>query len=187
MYGVAIDHRVNVPPEYLPHLIEHERSENSYMNDLKKDGYSSQDAYHKAHDWATERESAAVIGEFGREGQDKYKQFFRDAASVASEPTDRDRHPDAHTTRHGLDESELNFPKPANDNDPVEMQKRKIDDLIKKTYPMKLAANVPANDNDILEKYRKMAEELKAMRREKTRTILDEVLGVDNVVPFDKK
>jgi hypothetical protein len=107
MYGVAVDHRVDVPKEYLPHLIEHERSENSYMNDLIKDGYSSQDAYHKAHDWATQRESAAVIGQFGRKGQEDYKQFFRDAAGIASQPSDMDRHPHAHTTRHGLDESEL--------------------------------------------------------------------------------
>ena len=62
---------------------------------------------HKAHDWSTARESAAVEAEFGKGGLEAYKQHWRDAASVASEPTDRDRHPHAHTTRHGLDESEL--------------------------------------------------------------------------------
>lgn len=107
MYGMAIDHRIPPKPEYEKHLINHEAYENDYMNDLVKNGMSSQDAYHKAHDWSTARESAAVTAEFGEKGLEDYKQHWRDAASIAAEPTDRPRHPDAHTTKHGLDESEL--------------------------------------------------------------------------------
>jgi hypothetical protein len=106
MYGMAIDHRISPNPEYEKHLWNHEAYENDYMNDLVKNGMSSQDAYHKAHDWSTARESAAVTAEFGEKGLEDYKQHWRDAASIASEPTDRPRHPDAHTTKHGLDESE---------------------------------------------------------------------------------
>lgn len=106
MYGMAIDHRVPAKPEYEKHLWNHEAFENDYMNDLVKTGMSSQDAYHKAHDWSTARESAAVTAEFGEKGLEDYKQHWRDAASVASEPTNAQRHPDAHTTRHGLDEAE---------------------------------------------------------------------------------
>jgi hypothetical protein len=107
MYGMAIDHRIPPKPEYEKHLWQHEAYENEYMNHLVKIGYSSQDAYHKAHDWSTARESAAVEAEFGKDGLEDYKQHWRDASKIASEPSDRDRHPDAHTTRHGLDESEL--------------------------------------------------------------------------------
>lgn len=107
MYGMAIDHRIPPKPEYEKHLINHEAYENDYMNDLVKNGMSSQDAYHKAHDWSTARESAAVTAEFGEKGLEDYKQHWRDASSIASEPSEMPRHPDAHTTRHGLDESEL--------------------------------------------------------------------------------
>src|SRR5579871_3837615 len=60
MYGMAIDHRVPPKPEFEKHLWDHEAYENEYMNHLTKIGYTSQDAYHKAHDWSTQRESAAV-------------------------------------------------------------------------------------------------------------------------------
>jgi hypothetical protein len=107
MYGMAIDHRIPPNPGYEKHLWNHEAFENDYMNDLVKNGMSSQDAYHKAHDWSTARESAAVTAEYGEKGLEDYKQHWRDAASIAAEPTDRPRHPDAHTTKHGLDEAEL--------------------------------------------------------------------------------
>lgn len=107
MYGMAIDHRIPAKPEYEKHLWNHEAYENDYMNDLVKNGMSSQDAYHKAHDWSTARESAAVTAEFGEKGLEDYKQHWRDASSVAAEPSEMPRHPDAHTTKHGLDESEL--------------------------------------------------------------------------------
>jgi hypothetical protein len=107
MYGMAIDHRIPPNPRYEKHLWNHEAYENDYMNDLVKNGMSSQDAYHKAHDWSTARESAAVTAEYGEKGLEDYKQHWRDAASIAAEPTDRPRHPDAHTTKHGLDEAEL--------------------------------------------------------------------------------
>lgn len=107
MYGMAIDSRIPSKPEYEKHLWNHEAFENDYMNDLVKNGMSSQDAYHKAHDWSTARESAAVTAEFGEKGLEDYKQHWRDAAAIAAEPSDKQRHPDAHTTKHGLDESEL--------------------------------------------------------------------------------
>lgn len=107
MTGMAIDHRIPAKPGYEKHLWNHESFENDYMNDLVKNGESSVDAYHKAHDWSTARESAAVTAEFGEKGLEAYKQHWRDAASVAAEPTDKPRHPDAHTTKHGLDEAEL--------------------------------------------------------------------------------
>lgn len=107
MYGMAIDHRIPENQDYEKHLWDHEAFENEYMNHLTKIGYNSQDAYHKAHDWSTARESAAVQAEYGEQGLEDYKQHWRDASSIAKEPTDAERHPDAHTTRHALDESEL--------------------------------------------------------------------------------
>jgi hypothetical protein len=119
MYGMAIDHRIPAKPEYEKHLWKHEAYENDYMNDLVKTGMSSQDAYHKAHDWSTARESAAVTAEFGEKGLEDYKQHWRDASAIAAEPTDRERHPDAHTTKHGLDESELGQKYAMNEKRPI--------------------------------------------------------------------
>ena len=113
MVGMAIDHRVPENKEYEPFLALHEGTELPWMQDYIKDGMSPQDAYHKAHDFATARESAAVRAYAVDKGkdpdkfQDEYKQFYRDAASVAAEPSDKDRHPDAHTTKYRLDEAEL--------------------------------------------------------------------------------
>jgi Large polyvalent protein associated domain 23 len=107
MTGMAIDSRIPAKPEFEKHLWDHEAYENEYMQHLLKNGYSNQDAYHKAHDWSTQRESAAVEAEFGKDGLDAYKQHWRDAASVAAEPSDKEVHPNAHTTIYGLDKAEL--------------------------------------------------------------------------------
>lgn len=104
---LAIDHRVPPKPEYEPYLHLHEQSEIYHMNNLMKAGMNPVDAYHEAHDKiATPLESAAVRADMGEDGLEAYKKYWREAASIASEPTDRPRHPRAHTTVHGLDEGE---------------------------------------------------------------------------------
>lgn len=104
---LAIDHRIPSKPEYEPYLHLHEMSETFHMNNLMKSGMNALDAYHEAHDKiATPIESAAVRADLGEDGQEAYKQFWREAASIAKEPTDKGRHPMAHTTVHGLDEGE---------------------------------------------------------------------------------
>jgi len=114
MQGLAIDHRVQVPGDYVPFLAQHEAAELPHMRNLIDAGMSPQEAYHEAHDKiATPTETAAVRAHAVRQGLDpdayheQYKQFFRDASRIASQPSDRDRHPSAHTTVYGLDEAEL--------------------------------------------------------------------------------
>lgn len=116
MYGMAVDHRVPPNPEFDQFLHLHEASELPHMQNLVDAGMSNQEAYHEAHDRiATPTETAAVRGYAARNGKDpdqyldQYKQYWRDAAAIAREPTDRPRHPDAHTTRFGLDESEVGY------------------------------------------------------------------------------
>ena len=104
---IAIDHRVPPKPEYEPYLHLHEMSEMFHMRNLIKAGMSPTEAYHEAHDnIATPLESKAVEADLGPEGLEAYKKYWREAASIASEPSDKPRHPMAHTTVHGLDEGE---------------------------------------------------------------------------------
>jgi hypothetical protein len=107
MTGLAVDHRVDLSPEDASLVHLHEATELPMMNDLIKSGMSNSEAYEKAHAHAIERETAASKARWGDDGHEQYKERIRDAASIASQPSDRDRHPDAHTTRYGLDESEL--------------------------------------------------------------------------------
>src|SRR6185437_10329699 len=114
MSGLAIYHRIPANPEFEQFLKQHEGAELWHMNNLVTAGMDPGEAYHEAHDKiATPIETAAVRAHAARTGQDpdeyldRYKQFWRDAASIASEPSDRDRHPYAHTTLFGLDEHEL--------------------------------------------------------------------------------
>jgi hypothetical protein len=107
MTGLAIDHRVRTTPDQDQLLHLHEATELPYMNDLIKGGMSPPDAYGEAHKWATARETAASVAKWGPEGHEAYKAAMRDNAAIASEPSDRERHPDAHTTRYALDEHEL--------------------------------------------------------------------------------
>lgn len=114
MSGLAIDHRVQVPKEYIQHLALHEGTELPLMHSyMEADGMKPGDAYAKAHATATAVESASVKLDAVRRGIDpesyleQYKQHWRDAAAISREPTDRERHPDAHTTRFALDEHEL--------------------------------------------------------------------------------
>jgi len=122
-YGMAIDHRIPPNPEYEQFVALHEAAELPHMQNLIAAGMSNQDAYHEAHDKiATPTETAAVRAYATRTGRDPdqyledYKQHWRDAAAIASEPTDKPRHPDAHTTRYGLDESETGQKFAMNDN-----------------------------------------------------------------------
>lgn len=120
MYGLAVDK--DAPdtdlgiPGFHPFqgVAEHEAAELPMMKDLVDSGMSPQDAYHEAHDKiATPRETAFVRAAAVRAGKDPdqfldtYKQYWRDVASNSSAKETPDRHPDAHTTTYGLDESEL--------------------------------------------------------------------------------
>jgi hypothetical protein len=111
--GLAIDHRLNVPEDDKKLLDLHESTELPYMQDLMKGGAKPADAYAEAHKWATARETAASIAKWGTDGHEAYKERMRENAKVAAEPSDRERHPDAHTTKYGLDESELGYKKVA--------------------------------------------------------------------------
>lgn len=113
MYGMAVDHRIKPNPEYDQFLMLHEASELPHMRNLVDAGMNPTEAYHEAHDKiATPTETAAVRAHAVRSGQDpdeyldRYKEYWREAAKIASEPSDRQRHPDAHTTRYKLDEGE---------------------------------------------------------------------------------
>lgn len=121
MYGVAVDHRIPSSHTFEGHTYDpaqfvalHEGAELPHMANLITGGQSAQDAYHEAHDKiATPTETAAVRAYAVKNNlnpdhfMDDYKQFWRDGAAMASEPSDKPRHPDAHTTKYGLDESEL--------------------------------------------------------------------------------
>lgn len=126
MYGMAVDHRLNPSQDDLDLLRLHESTELPYMNDLVKGGMSAPEAYAVSHKWATARETAASIAKWGQDGHEAYQQRMRDNASLASEPSDRERHPDAHTTKYGLDESELAYeaqqPSPPLVPDPSDME-----------------------------------------------------------------
>lgn len=110
MYGMAVDHRAKVSDDDLSLLRLHEGTELPMMQDLIKGGMSPSEAYGEAHKWATARETAASIAKWGPEGHADYQQRMRDNTAVAKEPSDRDRHPDGHTTQFGLDESEGAYP-----------------------------------------------------------------------------
>jgi len=107
MYGIAIDRDAPHKPEYDKYIYKHESDEFGYMKDLMQNGMTATEAYRKAHDHITPMESARVQADLGEKGIEDYKQYWRDVASVSSKKEDPDRHPDAHTTTHGLDEAEL--------------------------------------------------------------------------------
>lgn len=130
MYGVAVDHRIPSSHTFetgdkdrpghtydpAQFVALHEGAELPHMANLITGGQSAQDAYHEAHDKiATPTETAAVRAYAVKNNlnpdhfMDDYKQFWRDGAAMASEPSDKPRHPDAHTTKYGLDESESGY------------------------------------------------------------------------------
>lgn len=120
VYGIAVDHRIPSSNTFEGHTYDptpfvalHEMAELPHMQNLIAGGQSNSDAYKEAHDKiATPVETAAVRAYAASQGldpdafHDNYKQFWRDHAAIASQPTDKDRHPDAHTTQYGLDDSE---------------------------------------------------------------------------------
>lgn len=120
MVGMAIDHRLKMSDDDKELLALHEGTELPYMNDLVKNGMSPPEAYAEAHKWATARETAASIAKWGPEGHEAYKDRMRENASIASQPSDQDRHPQAHTTVYGLDEHELGYPKLAELKHPID-------------------------------------------------------------------
>ena len=110
---VAIDKDIPPHPEFDQFVHLHEMTEANHMKNLIDGGMKPADAYHEAHDRiATPVETAAVRAHAVRLGKDPdkyledYKQHWRNGAAVAAIGP-FDRHEDAHTTRYGLDESEL--------------------------------------------------------------------------------
>lgn len=117
MYGMAVDHRVNLAMNFegkdhdiTPFLYAHEAAELPVMSDLVKGGMSNTDAYEQAHDKvANPTEAAARFAYAAKNHLDPeefnkaYWSHIQQQAKVAQEPSDRDKHPDAHTTKYGLD------------------------------------------------------------------------------------
>jgi hypothetical protein len=116
-YGIAIDHRVDTNMEFegkthdiTPFLIAHENAELPVMGDLTKGGMDAKSAYELAHDKvANPTEAAARFAYAAKNNLDPdefnkaYYSHIAQQADIASQPSDKDRHPDAHTTRYGLD------------------------------------------------------------------------------------
>ena len=119
-YGIAVDHRVPLQFDFqgqkhdISHLLaQHEYAELPHMQNLMDQGMSPQDAYHDAHDLiAIPSETALSKAYAVRNGLDPeafheaYKDHIRQYVPIAREPTDRDIHPDGHTTQYGLDVTE---------------------------------------------------------------------------------
>ena len=117
MYGMAIDHRVSTDMEFdgrthdiTPFLQAHEQAELPVMSDLIKNGATPKDAYEQAHDKvANPTEAAARYAYAAKNNLDPdefnkaYYQHIAKQMDIASQPSDQPRHPDAHTTRYGLD------------------------------------------------------------------------------------
>jgi hypothetical protein len=144
MTGLAIDHRAPDPPDpaYFQHVALHEATEIPFMHNRIAEGATPQEAYHEGHDVATRIESNAVRGYAARSGLDPdkyldgYKQYWRDVASAASQPSDKPRHPSAHTTVHGLDEAELQYPNLGHSDEPPKDQPKKPLPLIPEDEPL---------------------------------------------------
>lgn len=117
-YGMAIDSRVDTNMEFegkkhdiTPFLQAHENAELPVMHDLIQGGHSAKDAYELAHDKVANPTEAAVRFAYAaknnldpEEFNKAYWQHIEQQKKVAAEPSDQERHPDAHTTRYGLDE-----------------------------------------------------------------------------------
>lgn len=116
MYGIAIDKDAPIIPQYDPYIYKHEADEFDYMKDLITNGMKPTEAYKKAHDHITPMESARVQADLGEKGLEDYKQYWRDVTSISTAKDNPNRHPDAHTTTYGLDESELGKQYAMNDN-----------------------------------------------------------------------
>jgi hypothetical protein len=115
--GIAIDHRVSTDMEFegkthdiTPFLIAHENAEIGPMEDLIKGGMDAKSAYELAHDKAANPAEASARFAYAaknnldpEEFNNAYYAHIAEQAKIASEPSDRPRHPDAHTTRYGLD------------------------------------------------------------------------------------
>lgn len=120
MYGMAVDHRVDTNLDFngtkhdiTPFLQAHEGAELGPMADLIKGGMDAKQAYHEAHDKAANPTEAAVrfayAAKAGLDPDEFNKAYYTHIAAqakIAAEPSDQPRHPDAHTTKYGLDEAE---------------------------------------------------------------------------------
>lgn len=121
MYGMAVDHRVDTQMDFdgkkhdiTPFLYAHEQAELGPMHDLIKGGMDVQSAYHEAHDKAANpSEAAARFTYAAKNGLDSdefnkaYYVHIQQATKVAQQSSEKTVHPNAHTTRYGLDSIEL--------------------------------------------------------------------------------
>lgn len=130
MYGMAVDHRVPLEMEFngskhdiTPFLYAHENAELPVMHDLVKGGMDAKSAYGLAHDKvANPTEAAGRFAYAAKNGLDPeefnqaYYSHIKQASETAREPSDKDRHPDGHTTKYGLDEAEGAYKVAENDS-----------------------------------------------------------------------
>jgi hypothetical protein len=114
--GVAIDHRVDTDMEFegkkhdiTPFLVAHENAER-VMDDMVKGGMDAKEAYGLAHDKVANPAEAAVRNAYALKNGLDVEEFNKaywshiDAQKkIAAEPSDKEKHPEAHTTIYGLD------------------------------------------------------------------------------------
>ncbi len=117
MHGLAVDHRVNLAMNFegkqhdiTPFLWAHEQAELGPMSDAIKGGMDAKDAYELAHDKVANPAEAAVRNSYAIKAGldvDKFNEAYwshiNTQKDIAAQPSDKERHPDAHTTRYGLD------------------------------------------------------------------------------------
>ena len=115
--GIAVDHRVNLAMNFegkdhdiTPFLIAHENAEIDPMESAIKGGMEPKKAYELAHDKVANPAEAAVRNAYAISNGldvDKFNEAYwghiEQQKKIAAEPSDKPRHPDAHTTRYGLD------------------------------------------------------------------------------------
>ena len=115
--GIAIDHRVSTDMDFegtkhdiTPFLIAHENAEIDPMESAIKGGMEPKKAYELAHDKVANPAEAAVRNAYAIHNGldvDKFNEAYwghiEQQKNIAAEPSDKPRHPDAHTTRYGLD------------------------------------------------------------------------------------
>jgi hypothetical protein len=140
--GIAIDHRVSTDMDFegkkhdiTPFLVAHENAEIGPMEDLIKGGMDAKHAYSEAHDKAANPAEAAARFAYAaknnldpEEFNKAYYTHIAEQAKVAKEPSDKPRHPEAHTTKYDLDphltpeETKSLFPQELKDHPTEKMQ-----------------------------------------------------------------
>ena len=117
MHGMAVDHRVNLAMNFegkdhdiTPFLWAHEQAELGPMAAAVKGGMDAKNAYELAHDKVANPAEAAVRNSYAIKAGldvDKFNEAYwshiETQKARAAEPSDRPKHPDAHTTKYALD------------------------------------------------------------------------------------